>query len=163
MQQSRQTDRAAEVACLRSCVDLRLVRKIEWRLHLAIEWITDLGLRTSAGHALGPSTASGLLRSPLFKGRVDHSRREVSTEGKYEPNVAPPVWAIVELAVAGMAITAVSHVGSNPTYPLKGTIICGECGKPATASTSVGRTNRFGYVHCRRELGYLRIPTDKAE
>lgn len=102
---------------------------------MAIEWDHRSGLAHKCRPCASTSTASGLLCSPLYKGRVVHSSRGVSTEGKYEPNVAPPLWAIVERVLAGVAITAAPHVGADPAYPLKGMVICGECGKPAPAST----------------------------
>ncbi|MFZ1084041.1 MAG: recombinase family protein [Terracidiphilus sp.] len=129
------------------------------RLQHAIEWITALGLRTVGGKALSTSTASRLLRNPLYKGLVEHLSWGVSTEGKFEPIVAPAVWATVQRVLAGKAITAVPHVGANPAYPLKGIIICDKCGKPATASTSAGRNSRYAYYHCHREHSHLRIRT----
>jgi hypothetical protein len=93
---------------------------------------------------------------------VEHPGWGVSTEGRFEPIVAPSVWATVQQVLAGKAITAVPHVGANPAYPLKGIIICEKCGKPATASTSAGRSNPYAYYHCHRGRGHFRIGADKA-
>jgi DNA invertase Pin-like site-specific DNA recombinase len=133
------------------------------RLQHAIEWISIQGLRTRSGHVLSTSTASRLLRSPLYKGWVEHLSWGVSMEGTFAPIVTPQVWANVQQVLAGKAITAVPHINSNPAFPLKAIIICDKCGKPATASTSAGRANRYAYYHCHRGRGHLRIRADKAE
>jgi site-specific DNA recombinase len=133
------------------------------RLQHAIEWITAQGLRTTGGKALSSSTASRSLRSPLYKGRVEHLAWGVSTQGRFEPIVTDSVWALVQRVLEGKAITAVPHVAANPSYPLKGIIICDKCGKPATASTSAGRNAPYAYYHCHRQHGHLRICADKAE
>jgi site-specific DNA recombinase len=134
-----------------------------YTLERAVQWVNTNGLRTSTGNRLSTSTASRLLRNPLYKGTIEHPNWGVSIDDAFPPIVSPQIWAKVQSVLSGRAITAVPHTQANPAYPLKGVIMCSKCGKTATASTSKGRSTKVAYYHCHRGTGHLRIRADKAE
>ena len=134
-----------------------------YTLERAVRWVNTNGLRTSTGNRLSTSTASRLLRNPLYKGTIEYPRWGVSKDNAFPPIVSPQLWAKVQNVLSGRAVTAVPHTQSNPAFPLKGAIMCSTCGKPATASTSKGRSTKVAYYHCHRGTGHLRIRADKAE
>ncbi len=129
----------------------------------AVNWITERGLRTRAGRELSTSTASRILRNHLYKGWVEYPKWGISRRGTFDPIVSDEVWTRVQNVLNGRAATAVPHSRTNPTFPLKGIIVCSKCGKLATASISKGRTGRYAYYHCHRGAGHLSIRADKAE
>src|SRR5271165_6385680 len=134
-----------------------------YTLERAVRWVNTNGLRTSTGNRLSTSTASRLLRNPLYKGSIEYLKWGVSIDDAFPSIVSSQLWAKVQNVLSGRAITAVPHTQANPAFPLKGVIMCSTCGKPATASTSKGRSTKVAYYHCHRGTGHLRIRADKAE
>src|SRR5215469_15188347 len=130
----------------------------------AVEWARVIGLRGRRGGELTTSTASRLLRNPIYKGRLELPNWGVSREGDFAAIVSPELWGRVQVVLNGNAdAVMVPHTKVNELYPLRGVIVCDKCGKLAKICTSKGRNGRFAYYHCARGAGHLSLRVDKAE
>jgi len=131
----------------------------------AVEWAKLHGLVGRRGGVLTDSTASKVLRNPLYKGWVDAPDFGVSRQADFAPIVSAELWARVQRVLNGNSESlTVPHTKVNEAYPLRGVIVCGTCGKLATASSSRGKAgNKFPYYHCVHGRGHLRIPVRRAE
>ena len=132
-------------------------------LQSSVDWITVLGLRTLKGHKLSTSTASRLLHCPLYKGTISVPKWGISIDNAHPPISPATTWAKVQRVLAGNTVTDVPHSKNNPAFVLKKVIVCDQCGKPATASKSTGRSAKYGYYCCHRARGHFRIRADKAD
>ncbi len=65
--------------------------------------------------------------------------------------------------LSGRAPAYVPHKRDTETFPLRGLILCAECGKAVTASKSTSKSGRkFGYYHCTG-AGHLYVKAEVIE
>jgi len=129
----------------------------------ALAHVTALGLRTRAGRPLSQGTLAKLLKNPLYWGRIEKPEWGVFTKGDFQPLVSEGLFDRVQRVLSGRALPSVPHRRENERFPLKGLLLCPECGLPATGSTSKGKTKRFSYYHCHRGTGHFRAPSQSVE
>jgi site-specific DNA recombinase len=120
-----------------------LIGSKQLRKSKALEHVTELGLRWSTGKPLTQETLRKILTNPLDCGRMEIAKWGKSVHGDFEPLVSEDMFDQVQLILAGRVVTTAPHVRSNPSFPLRGTLLCTLCGLPVTASGSRGRLGRF--------------------
>ena len=93
-----------------------------------------------------------MLRQPVYAGRIrvpaHDGEPEEHVEAVHEPLVDAATWARVQERFE--APRRRGERGPSDRYPLRGLLLCPRCGKPETASTTKGRTGRYGYYWCHR-------------
>ena len=83
-----------------------------------VAWARVTGLRGRRGTELTTSTASRLLRNPIYKGRVEVPNWGVSREGDFAAIVTPELWARVQVVLNGNAeAVTIPHSKVNELYP----------------------------------------------
>ena len=107
------------------------------------------GLRTRRGRPLTAQTLSAILRNPLYAGRVEVKKWGTAVRGDFEPIVPEDLFDRVQAIVAGRRKASSTRVRLHPDFPLRGLVRHDACGKPLTASKSLGRGGRYSYYHCR--------------
>ena len=87
-----------------------------------------------------------------------------SVKADCAPLVARATFDRVQMVLAGRAPVPVPHVREHMDFPLRGLILCRECGKPVTASKSKGKAGgRFGYYRCHRVNGHMNVRAEVIE
>jgi site-specific DNA recombinase len=70
-------------------------------------------------------------------------------DGIHEPIVSKKLFDQVQMVLdAKKKKHHVTHSRINPSFPLKGFLLCPECQRPLTASVCKGRSERYAYYHC---------------
>ena len=105
------------------------------------------GLKTSK------TAMSSVYRNHLYyggifiKGYKDEKERIV--EGIHEPIISKELFNKVQNVLDGKKnIFKMTPKKTNDRFPLKGFLMCPECKKPLTASTSRGKGGHYSYYHC---------------
>ena len=117
--------------------------------------VVGLGLRTRKGRELSLQSFHGLLRNPLYAGRIE-TAWGISGTGDFEPLVAPAVFDLVQKQLGRSGRRKVSHRRGNPDFPLRRFVRCRNCDGGLTASWSGGRSRRYPYYSCYR-CGSVRV------
>lgn len=68
--------------------------------------------------------------------------------GNFPALVDSETWWRAQAVLSGGASTITPYQRNRPAFPLRGTVRCGKCGRPLTASWSTGRGGKYGYYHC---------------
>jgi site-specific DNA recombinase len=116
--------------------------------------ITQLGLTTRAGRALGKNTVYELLRKRVYIGELPSGER-----GDFEPLIPEALFLQVQQRLERASEPRRGHpkVRMNPEYPLRRFVRCGRCGAPLSGSASRGRGGRrYAFYHCLK--GCVRSP-----
>src|SRR6185369_13082699 len=114
----------------------------------ALAEVTALGLRTARGEPLIPESFKHVLDNHVYAGRVRVPSWQLDVPGNFSALVDPDLWWRAQSKLNGGA-AVIPHRRGRPDFPLRGTVICGACGRPLTASWSTGRRGgKYGYYHC---------------
>ncbi|MCO6400742.1 MAG: recombinase zinc beta ribbon domain-containing protein [Verrucomicrobia bacterium] len=119
----------------------------EWSPPEAWQAIAD------TGHKLSESRFYEVLRDPIYAGLIDNSMSNGAVHAKGKPLVSLDIFtaAQAKLEERERIVRRVSD------FPLRGVLVCPECGRRMTASVSTGRAGRaYAYYHCT--TGEHRIP-----
>lgn len=81
---------------------------------------------------------AGILVSPWKEEEYVGRHRAMITHEEY----------IQIVAVKSGKVHHAQRFNFNPTFPLRKTVKCGECGRPLTGSASKGRHAHYAYYHC---------------
>jgi site-specific DNA recombinase len=112
--------------------------------------LTREGFRTTRGTAVSAQTFNALLRNEIYTGWIVNRRRGTRHQAIFDALVDRDTFDAVQRAL-GESRTGSSRKRVNLDFPLKGTVLCGECGCALTASKSTGRNStRYGYYSCWR-------------
>lgn len=122
-----------------------------------------LGLRTRRGNAISLNRLYELLRHRAYIGYVRSAQWHVEIRGDFEPLVDEEIFGRVQAQLAqhargGRAQTR--HI-NHPDFPLRRFARCQVCGQAMTGSTSTGRSQRYGFYHCK--AGCTRVSTTVLE
>ena len=101
------------------------------------------GLRTRSGGKIYPQLIEKILRNHIYCGLIKVFGMEV--KGIFTPIVEEDVFYKCQLKVRGGHSKARKAV--NPDFPLRGKVICGQCGGKLTASYSHGNGGKYPYYH----------------
>ncbi|MCB1832630.1 MAG: recombinase family protein [Geminicoccaceae bacterium] len=103
--------------------------------------------RTDGGR-VRQQKVTDLLTQPLYAGYLCHDDWKLSwIAGKHEPLISVRTYeAIQERRASGAK--APMRQDLNKDFPLRGFVLCGDCGKPLTACWSKGSTKKYPYYLC---------------
>jgi DNA invertase Pin-like site-specific DNA recombinase len=94
-----------------------------------------------------------LLRNPVYCGNLFlpayKDEHEMIIKGKHEPIISEELFNEVQDLLNGRKRVVKSKYSADENIPLRGFLICKECGKPLTGSRSKGRNNYYYYYHCK--------------
>jgi hypothetical protein len=105
------------------------------------------------GLNIGKSQIWNLLRNPLYCGKIyiPTYKKEPAmlVRGIHEPLISEALFDEVQDVLKGKKrrVIQISY-GLKEEYPLRGTLLCKECGRILTASSSKGNGGMYYYYHC---------------
>ena len=104
------------------------------------------------------------IRNPVYCGKIfipqykDDESRYVKAQ--HEPIITEYLFEQVQDVLDGRKRTFLPKVESKPTLPLRGFVICPECGKILSGSISKGKHLYYSYYHCFAGCNF-RLRADK--
>ena len=109
----------------------------------------DWGLDRYRGQKTKVQFVSGLLFNHLrfYAGIVFNPWSKEEIKGLHKPMIDEEEYHQIRMRMSGKGIKITRHK-VNPAFPLRKTILCGECGKAVTASVSHGTGGAYPYYHC---------------
>ena len=107
------------------------------------------------GFKSSKSAFARLLRNPIYCGDIHigafEGEKETVVQGIHEPLITKTLFNKVQETIDGKKKQyGASHKKVNGKFPLKGFVLCPNCGNPLLASSSKGRTKYYPYYHCSR-------------
>jgi site-specific DNA recombinase len=109
-----------------------------------------LGLRTRGGKPITRQHWSGMLRNPIYAGRLFLPAWGIDLPGSHEPLVSEEDFRRVQLVLAGKKVVPEHYKHDHPDFPLRRFCRCGGCETALTGGRSTGHTGkRYRYYHCR--------------
>jgi site-specific DNA recombinase len=130
----------------------------------ALAQVSAQGLRSRKGAPLTQETIRKILVNPLYMGEISIRTWGKTVRGDYAPLVSEETFDCVQRVLSGRALPAVAHVKARPDFPLRGLILCPDCGKLVTASLSTGKLGKkFGYYRCRHAKGHMNVSSTRVE
>lgn len=106
-----------------------------------LEEVSDLP-RTRHGE-IRFSTVTEILRRPLYAGLINVPSWGIKDlPGKHEPLVSYEAWSKAQTVLDGKAL-APARKDISEDFPLRGFVLCGDCGKPLTACWSKSKTGKM--------------------
>jgi site-specific DNA recombinase len=112
-----------------------------WALTALQVEMEQRGLRTRAGRPLVRSRIAAMLRNPIYIGRLQWNGD--SYDGDHTPLVSADVFSRVQTVLDTKRLAGERR--RRHTHPLKGLLICAECGGRLTISVAKGQ---FRYFFC---------------
>ncbi len=102
------------------------------------------------GCKVSPQRLNCILRAPVYKGLIAKPEWiDDPVRGLHEPLVAEDVFDRIQVLLDGKKMSGQTRNRSNPSFPLRGYVVCPRCGKPITGSFSTSRSGRkYAYYHC---------------
>ena len=109
-----------------------------------------------AGYPLQKQSFINLLTNPIYAGLItekDNKGNIVAMhKGIHQALISEETFNEVQLIISGKKKPYQGKT-RNDAFPLKGFIICPDCGKLMTGSTSKGNGGLYSYYHCQRKYG----------
>lgn len=112
--------------------------------------LAGLGLTGRKGGALALSRLYAMLRNPVYTGRIENAGWQTSIAGDFQPIVSAELFAAVQQRLDADVPTTATRHRNHPDFPLRRFVRCASCRGPLTGSWSKGRTQRYGFYHCRK-------------
>ena len=105
------------------------------------------------GSFISKTTLARVFRNHLYYGGVFikgyKDEKEAVVSGIHQPIITKELFSKVQDVLDSKSNRyRIKHKKINELFPLKGFVICPDCNKPLTASTSKGRTKYYTYYHC---------------
>lgn len=100
------------------------------------------------------------VRNPLYCGKIFIAKFKDEeahlVQGQHEPLISEELFNKVQLVLDGnkRVERPNTKILSDKNLPLRGFLVCPECGRNLTGSASKGRTNRYYYYHCVSSCGF---------
>ncbi len=89
-----------------------------------------------------------LLTRPVYAGYVEAASWDIALrEGKHEGLITFETFKKIQVRLKGNP-KAPARKDLNADFPLRGAVVCGDCGTPLTACWSTGRNARYPYYLC---------------
>ena len=131
---------------------VELVRKI-WVLldtgctpEEARKTITKEGLRSNNGKPICKSQFHRMIRNPIYMGVITQFGLHII--GNFQCLVEPELFKRVQDKLSSTAKKVPIYRKDNEDFPIRGLVICSECGKGLTASWSRGNGGRYAKYRC---------------
>jgi site-specific DNA recombinase len=129
-----------------------------------LQHVTAWGLRNRRGRPLSSQAIGMLLRNQLYAGIVDVPEYGVrGKRGDFEPLISEDLFYRVQAVLAGRLPSAAPQQRAHPDFPLRGFVRCESCGRGLTGSWSKGRSDYYGYYHCRPGCRAVNVTKAKLE
>ncbi len=91
-----------------------------------------------------------MLTRVIYAGFVEHAPWDVSLrKGNHDPIIDLATFEKIQERLNGKAKLP-ARADLNEAFPLRGFLLCGDCGKPMTACPSTGRSKTYLYYLCQR-------------
>ena len=105
------------------------------------------------GFTIAKTSLAKVLRNHLYYGGVFikgyNNEKECILNGIHQPIISKELFFKVQDVLDNKNNKfKITHKKINEKFPLRGFLICPECNKPLTASTSKGRGKYYTYYHC---------------
>jgi site-specific DNA recombinase len=98
------------------------------------------------------------IRNPVYCGKIfvpkDKNDESYFVRAKHDPIVPEYLFNDVQDVLDGRQRVYLPKVASSPSLPLRGFLVCPECGKLLTGSSSKGRYKYYEYYHCFNGCSY---------
>ena len=100
------------------------------------------------------------IRNPLYYGKIFIAKFQDEeahlVEGQHEPLISKELFQKAQLILDGnkREERPNTKILSDIYLPLRGFLVCPECGRNLTGSASKGRNNRYYYYHCVSACGH---------
>ena len=100
------------------------------------------------------------IRNPLYCGKIFIAKfkdeESCFVQGQHEPLISEELFNKVQLVLDGnkRVVRPNVKIRSDANLPLRGFLVCPDCGRNLTGSASKGRTNRYYYYHCVSACGF---------
>lgn len=114
-------------------------------------YAVKLGLHSHNGSPLHPQTIYKMLRAEVYAGRIKGKLLGGRTvKAAFKPLISDELFDKVQSILQGYSHVPSPHLRHNPSFPLRGSIICSKCGHALTASFSTGRRGgKYGQYRCK--------------
>ena len=104
------------------------------------------GMRTRYGKRPRAQLIEKILRNPIYYGHIEAFGEE--HKGSFPPLISEELYLSCQPNSKNLKGHAAPRSANNPMYPLRGVVVCEECGTSFTGSTSTGRASqRYSYYH----------------
>ena len=91
-----------------------------------------------------------ILTEPLYAGFIEKLAWDVPRiDGKHKAVVAPETFEQVQKNLNREEKGTRIRKDVSEDFPLRGLVVCYDCGRPFTAAWSTGRTEKYGYYFCQ--------------
>lgn len=106
------------------------------------------------GAKLSKSNFWRLIRNPVYCGKIiipQYKNEETQIVlGQHQPIISEALFYKVQDVLDGnkRKVRSKVQMNTNPAFPLRGFLICPECGRTLTASASKGKGGYYHYYHC---------------
>ncbi len=110
--------------------------------------LTKEGLKSSR------SNFYTVLRNPIYCGKIRvkawGDEEEEIVQGIHQPIVAEELFYDVQDVLDGKKKAKTTYSRINNAYPLRGHLVCPQCGKMLTGSSAEGNGGKYFYYHCTK-------------
>src|SRR5690606_34673117 len=117
-------------------------------------------MNTQSPTKLSRSAFHVAIRNPLYYGKIFIAKFQDEeaqlVQGQHEPLISEELFNNVQLILDGnkRIERPNTKILSDTNLPLRGFLVCPECGRNLTGSASKGRTNHYYYYHCVSACGF---------
>jgi site-specific DNA recombinase len=108
------------------------------------------GLKTKTGLPIPMQSLHNMLRGTVYCGRLRCDSLGIDQAGDWTAMVSEDVWRATQARLDLTRRTAPTRK-TDPSFPLRGFVMCDQCGRPLTAGWSRGKMGtRYGYYRCKQ-------------
>ncbi|RYF29481.1 MAG: hypothetical protein EOO17_01230 [Chloroflexi bacterium] len=100
------------------------------------------------GSRIGYTGAYSILTNPVYAGKIRSKHLLEPIEGLHDGLISDVEFETNQLIIEGRAVKFSSEPVDD--WPLRGVLMCGNCGHSMTGSSSTGRSKRYPKYHCTR-------------
>jgi len=112
----------------------------------------EKGLITNSGRPVCKASFWASLRNPVYFGKIRinayKGEEELLAPGTHQPLISADLFYQVQDVLAGKKKVMRTKIKVDEKFPLRGFLLCPQCGKLLTASSSKGRHQHYHYYHC---------------
>lgn len=99
-----------------------------------------------------PEQVRRILSRILYTGYIAYPKWGIKlVKGFHSPLISMATYDCIQQRLAGKDAMPHDRRDTRTDFPLRGFVLCAECGSPLTASWSTGRNARFAYYLCRKK------------
>ncbi|MGN6478313.1 MAG: recombinase family protein [Flavipsychrobacter sp.] len=112
----------------------------------------EKGLVTHSGRPVQKTPFWNAIRNPAYCGKIKvqayKGEEELLVNGNHQALISEALWLQVQDVLDGKKKVMRTKIKVDHRFPLRGYLLCPQCGKLLTASSSKGRKERYHYYHC---------------